>query len=307
MSLNFTLRQLEYFQAIASHSSISAAAEHHNISRSALSAAVSDLEATLGVSLFVRKRASGVVLTPIGIQLRDISRDVLESAARIERVLRGGELSGSLGVGCITALGPTVAPPLLDYFRDNHPQVTLRLRTGEAEELVKLLHSGEIELVVGYGLDHRESLESETLFEDRIHIILPENHRLAKVDVVDATELRAEPMVLLDTPQSADSVGQYFSTLGFRPTVHYRFSNFEVVRSLVARGVGYSLVIQHPVSNLSYEGLGIVARPLTPTPPPVPVSVVWSEGRALTSLAEEARQALRHVARPSVSESLYGD
>jgi len=307
MALNFTLRQLEYFQAIASHSSISAAAEHHNISRSALSSAVSDLETTLGVQLFIRKRASGVVLTPIGIQLRDISREVLESAGRIELALRGGELSGHLGVGCITALGPTVAPPLLDYFRENHPQVTMRLRTGEAEEILKLLNAGDIELAIGYGLGLHASVQSETLFEDRIHAIFPENHRLAKNEVVNASDLRDEPMVLLDTAQSADSIGLYFASLGFRPNVHYRFSNFEVVRSLVARGVGYSLVIQHPVSNLSYEGLGIVARPLNPQPPAVPVSVVWMEGRRLTSLAEEARNALRTVTRPSAHGSLYSD
>ena len=307
MTLNFTLRQLEYFHAVAAHSSISAAAEKQRISRSALASAISDLETALGCRLFTRQKARGVMLTPVGAQLLEMSREVLDSASRIEAVLRGAELSGSLGIGCFNALGPTVVPPLLDHFRRNHPRVTLRVQTGMLEELTAMLKSGEIELAVGYGLNYDSLLQAEEVYTERMHVILPEGHPLAEKDVVSASDLRDETMVLLDTPQNSENVRSYFAGQGFVPRIGYRFKNFEVIRSLVARGVGYSLVIQHPVTNLSYEGLGIVPRPLDPVPFPVSVSVAWLVGRALSPLAREARTALQAMDRPPAASRFYDD
>ncbi|WP_307823415.1 LysR substrate-binding domain-containing protein [Microbacterium sp. KRD172] len=233
------------------------------------------------------------------MHLLEMSNELIESASRIEATLRGDELSGRLGIGCFASLGPTLIPSLFAHFRDNYPEVKLRLRTGAHDELEALLESGEIELAIGYGLHATDTLDTEDLYEDRMHVILPHGHRLAAQEVVRPEQLMRETLILLDTPPSSENVRLYFAAHGLVSKPRFRFQDFEVVRSLVARGIGYSVVVQHPASDVSYEGLGIVARPLDPTPAPVPVSCAWVDGRALTPPALEARRALRVLAPPS--------
>lgn len=304
---NFTLRQIEYFRAAAEHGSISAAAEKERVSRSALAAAISDLETALGYQLFTRQKAKGVVLTPFGTQLLELSTDVVESAGRIAQSLRGDQLSGRLGIGCFTSLGPTIVPRLFDYFRTRFPGVTLQVHTGGAEELTAKLRGGEIELAVGYGLQAARDIEADELYSDRLHAILPVSSPLAHAKQVRAKDLIEETLVLLDAHPGPENVRTYFASQGLTVRPKYRFHDYEVVRSLVARGIGYSLVIQRPVSELSYEGFGVAARPLDPAPFTTPVSCAWLLGRALTPAARAARAALRALAQPPNELGLYDE
>lgn len=305
--LNFTFRQLEYFRAVAQQGSISAAAEKQRISRSALASAIIDLEAVLGCQLLIRHKAKGVVLTPIGVNLLEMSQELLDTAGHMAASLRGEELSGNLSIGCFASLGPTIVPSLVSYFAERYPNVHLKLRTGTQDELTTLLRSGEIEIAIGYGLHATETLEVEELYADWMHVILPASHPLAEREVVRASDLVTESLVLLDTPPSSENVRNYFSaqSMPLKPT--YRFQDFEVVRSLVARGLGYSIVVQRPAGNISYEGHRVVTRPLEPAPAPVPVCCAWVKERALTALADEAKSALKVLARPADWESLHPD
>ena len=301
----FTFRQLEYFRAIAMNGSISAASDQERISRSALAAALDELERSLECQLFIRQKSHGMVLTAAGEQVLGMAHELLQGAQNLETSVRGGELSGTLAIGCFTSLGPTLIPRLFDYFTTHHPGVTLRVYTEPLERLVELLRSGEIEVAVSYDLDFDPTLETEPLYKARLHAILPANHRLAAQAVVEAADLASEPLILLDTPPSPEFVRNYFSAQGITPNLQHRFKNFEVIRSLVARGVGYSLVIQRPAVDRSYEGLELVARPLSPQPPAEVVSCAWPSNRRLSANARAALEGLREVARPEHVTDLY--
>ncbi|GAA3677367.1 LysR substrate-binding domain-containing protein [Arthrobacter ginkgonis] len=303
----FTFRQLEYFRAIAMNGSISAASDQERISRSALAAALDELERSLGCQLFIRQKSHGMVLTAAGEQVLGMAHELLQGAQNLETSVRGGELSGTLAIGCFTSLGPTLIPRLFDHFTTHHPGVTLRVHTEPLDRLVELLRSGEIEVAVSYSLDFDPTLETEPLYTARLHAILPANHPLAAQEVVEAADLAYEPLILLDTPPSPEFVRNYFSAQGITPNLQHRFKNFEVIRSLVARGVGYSLVIQRPAVDRSYEGLELVARPLSPEPAAEVVSCAWPANRRLSANARAALEALREVARPVHTPELYGD
>jgi DNA-binding transcriptional LysR family regulator len=93
-------------------------------------------------------------------------------------------------------------------------------------------------------------------------------------------------MVLLDAPPSSDHTLALFERAGVEPNVRYRTTDFEVTRSLVGRGLGYSLLVQHPAVDASYEGLALVAKPLSPAVRPLSVKIVWPRGVRLTDRAE---------------------
>ena len=99
-------------------------------------------------------------------------------------------------------------------------------------------------------------------------------------------DLAAEPFILLDVPPSEHYFRTVFDAVGLRMTPTYRATGFELARSLVARGLGYSLAVQRPAVDRSYEGLGILTRPLKDVVPTTPVVMGWAGGGRLTRRAE---------------------
>jgi len=69
-----------------------------------------------------------------------------------------------------------------------------------------------------------------------------------------------------------------FAAAGLEMVVTHRARSFELARSLVARGLGYTMTVQQPAVSQSYEGLEIVSLPVRDTVPTTPVVLGWAEG-----------------------------
>ena len=108
----FTLRQLSCFVAACEGGGIGAAAGRLQLAQATVSAAIADLERTLGVQLLVRGSRRAAVPSPAGRQLLAAAVDVLAAAGRLDErsaALRG-DVSGELPVGCLVTLAPVAAP-----------------------------------------------------------------------------------------------------------------------------------------------------------------------------------------------------
>ncbi|MDA3628324.1 LysR family transcriptional regulator [Saccharopolyspora sp. WRP15-2] len=294
---NYTLRQLAYFVAVAETGSISGAAGGLHVSPTAVASALTELEKVFGTQLVVRRKAHGVSLTPSGSYLHSRAADLLRQADDLElNVASGGaELNGPLVIGCYSTVAPTVVPPLLEWFADNHPKVQVRVLEGSQVELPNRLLAGELELAVVYDLNLPTGLNSVVLYEAPAYVLLPADHRLANRPAVSLRELADEPMILLDVPPAAQHTMALFDRAGVEPNVALRASDFELTRSLVARGMGYAILIQRPVVGQSYEGLPVVVKEIRPAVRPIRVKAVWPEtvrltdrGRALLDFARDA-------------------
>jgi DNA-binding transcriptional LysR family regulator len=284
----YTLRQLSHFVAVADTGAISAAALKLHLSQGAVSAAVGELEKIFKVQLMVRRKAHGVSLTPAGKHLYARARLLLADAEELELSASSGglELAGPLVIGCYLTLAPTVLPPLLDGFMTNHPRVRLESVEGTQNGLLDRLLGGELDLAVVYDTDLPAALGSVELYKTSAYALLPAAHRLAAQPEVSLQELAPEPMVLLDAPPSSHHSLSLFDRAGAVPNVRYRTTDFEVTRSLVGRGLGYSLLVQHPAVDASYEGRGLVSKPLTPAVKPLSVKIVWPQAVRLTDRAQ---------------------
>ena len=109
-------------------------------------------------------------------------------------------------------------------------------------------------------------------------------------------------MILLDAPPSSHHTMTLFEQAGVSPAIRYRTTDFELTRSLVGRGVGYSVLVQRPAIDSSYEGLPVVPKPIVPAVKPVAVKMVWPEAIRLTDRAEAmvsfAASAARNARNP---------
>lgn len=294
----FTLRQLEYFKAVALHGSISAAAEAERVSRSAISAALDDLERVLGSSLCVRTKAQGIVLTDNGRQALIRAESILGEAEELQHLGSGDELMGTLTLGCFPSLAPTLIPRLWQEFARAHPLVTMNVISAGRAELVAMLERGEVDLAFAYNLHDYGSLRTASLYDTHMHAIMCPDHPLAAATAVQADDLASEPLLLMDISPSTDDILGYFAALGLTPHIALRSPQFEFVRSMVARGAGYSLFIQRPRMATSYEGLPIKALRVVPEPPLERASIAWAANRRLPRRAEAfVELALRNAAQ----------
>lgn len=281
----FTLRQLEYFRAVALHGSISAAAEIEMVSRSSISAALDDLERALGSTLCIRTKAQGVELTANGRDVLRRVQDILRGAGELAQLGDEAELQGTLAVGCFPSLAPTIIPRLWKDFAQLYPKVKLEVVTEGRAELVRLLEQGMIDVAIAYNLQTFDQLQTATLYDTVMHALFATGHPLTATGVVRAEDLAKEPLLLMDVSPSADDILGYFSGLGLTPRVGLRTSQFEFIRSLVARDIGYSMFIQRPRMDVSYEGLPIQTVRVQPEPPLERACIGWLVGQRPTRRA----------------------
>ena len=286
--VDITLRQLEHFRAIAEHDTLRDAAAAIRVSDSAIASALDQLERATGLQLCVRRKARGITLTADGRRVAVLAGELLDHAARMQDEIAGlaGVVAGPVAIGCSPGLAPTVVPPLLDRLRERHPAIDLEVVTAASTEIVPRLRRGELDLIITTSAARADDgFESRVLDERTVHAILPADHPLAALDPVPLADLAAEPLVLLDVEESAARVVSLFAPLGLEPIIGTRTGSFELIRSLVARGFGYSLQLQRPWGDRTYEGLPLAVRAIDPPPAPDAVRIIWPERVELTTRA----------------------
>ncbi|MCR2764301.1 LysR family transcriptional regulator [Microbacterium sp. zg.B48] len=281
-----TLRQLANFVAAAEDGTISGAAKRLSYSPSAISASITELERVLGAELCVRRRAQGVSLTSTGRLIFARAKRLLEDAAELSYAVGGGgsELVGPLVVGCFATLAPTVLPRLLDEYEKLHPRVTVDFVVGAQDELQEALVTGAIDAAIMYDVGGMDGLDRFTLYEARGYALFGERHPLAARETVRLEEVAELPLVLYDQEPSTRYAMSVFEAGGLTPNIRHRTHAFELTRSLVARSTtDYAVLVQRPANKLSYEGLPIVEKEITPPPPAVPVVLARSRGVEVSS------------------------
>lgn len=258
----FTLRQLAYFVTVAECGTLAGAADRHHVSQSAISLSLSQLERAIGVQLLIRKRSRGVALTVGGRRILPDVRRLLAHAGEVESNARslGSSLSGDLAVGCFPTLTPFLIPALLRGFSQTHPDVTTQLVEGSVRELCDQLLEGAAEIALMYDLGIPEGISKTHLYKIRPYVLLAADHRLARSDPINLNELSDEPMVMLDMPPSRVMFEEVLASGGVRPDVRFVSTSFESVRSLVASGAGYSVLLQRPDPRFTYAGPPLVHR-----------------------------------------------
>lgn len=283
--MRYTLRQLEYLVAAAETGTLTAAAARCHVSQAGIALAITELERALGVQLLVRRKAKGVKLTPAGQRTLAEARTLLNQAEALESnaVASGGQLSGRLRVGCYTTLAPFFIPPLLDGFAAGNPLLRLEFTEGTQPDIQRLLLDGALEVALLYDRSLQADIEHRLVTTLHPYVLLPADHPLGRSREVDLTELDGEPLIRLDLPPNLGGSGQLAADAG-AAAGWYRTPNFELVRCLVGRGLGYAVLVQQPAGDLTYDGHRVITRPIAGAAP-VALVLAYPRGAQLTKRA----------------------
>ena len=260
MLSRITQRQLEYFVASGDAGSISAASERIHVSSPSISAAITHVEAELGVQLFIRHHAQGISLTPVGRQVLQEAKLILEQMTNLYTIASESlnSVRGPLRVGCLASLAPMITPELVFGFGRAYPGVRVTQVEGNHEELLEKLRSGEIDIALTYDLATSDDITFEPLAQLPPYVMVGDYHPLANLPAVSIQDLATHPMVLLDMPWSREYFLSLFMQAEVTPNIVMRSSNLETVRAMVGNGIGYCIANARPKSNLSQDGKRLI-------------------------------------------------
>jgi DNA-binding transcriptional LysR family regulator len=238
------VRQLEMFRAVAEEGTFTRAAERLHVSQSAITRQLQLLEYELG-TLLLRRTHHGVVLTPDGEILlttaHRISSEIIDAVSQISgaRELQRGVLS--LGGGMTVAL--YVFPKLLKKFRSMYKNVELKVTTGEADSLLRLLRTRQIDLALLTLPIVGPDLEVQPVLKEEMVVIAARNHPLGREHTVDPQKLARYPFVLFESGSNTRKViDDFFLEHGIAVNVVMQTENVEIIKAMVASGLGISFL-----------------------------------------------------------------
>ena len=167
-----------------------------------------------------------------------------------------------LRLGAFHTFGPYLVPELLERLAVQGHSVDLELLEGDQRQIVDALQAGAVDAALLYDFDLGKEIETTRLAGLQPYVLLAEGHPLCSKKRLSLVELANEPLILLDAPPSGHYFLSLFSDQSLNPLVRIRSSSFEMVRGLVARGFGYSLLTTKPAGAMSYDGRALATRPL---------------------------------------------
>lgn len=295
------LRDLHMLMAVARSGSMSKAAEQLAISHPVVSKTVGDLEAVLGVPLFDRS-SHGVKPTIYGealLKCGAVVFDELRQGIRHVEFLADPTV-GNLRFGCPEAMAAGFIPAVAEQFRRQYPDVVLDMINADMTPKYRELRELDVEFLVGripmpfLG----EDLIGETLFEERLLVVVGAQSRWARRRRVELADLVDEAWVLPppDTVPGMLAI-ELFRAMGLRcpPPKTITFS-IHLTCSLLATGAFLALL---PESLLRFSGKRLSLAVLSVKLPPQQsaVGVISVKNRTLSPLAERFIGCARQMAK----------
>ncbi len=278
-------RHMVYFVAAARCLNITRAASTLHIAQPALTRAIHNLEAKLGVQLFQRVK-NRISLTESGnsflLEAENTLRLLDNSALTAQRAARGE--MGKLEIGFISTAGLAVIPGLIQRFRSQYPGPLIVLREMRAAEIEAGLRMGSIDVGFSYGPMRERELLVRTLRPDRLMVALPDSHALARSRDVDLSDLRNEVFILPNYETAGtlvDIVLAECRRAGFQPRVGHPIATTTVMTTmgLISAGLGVTVTTENvkpyaqkhvafrPIRNSRVTlGLAVMCRQQDPSP-----------------------------------------
>ena len=284
MAISF--RQVRYFIAVANAGKISAAAANLNISQSAVSAAISALEEELEAPLFQRQ-SGGVVLTYEGYQFVRHAQNILAAVSEATQGLRrsGRTLSGNVRVGLTYTVAGYFIPQILMRFRRSFPDVRVHLQEQQRVEIEEMIVQGNLDIAVILvsNLKNVEQISSRVLMRSRRRLWLCANHYLMGAEHVGFAEISEQPYVMLTVDEAEQSALRYWTAAQYSPNIFFRTTSVEAVRSMVATGMGVTILSDMVYRPWSLEGQHVEVKSVEGIVHPMNVGLIWKKDNKMNA------------------------
>jgi LysR family transcriptional regulator, regulator for metE and metH len=264
MKLHLEFRHLRTIRAIHDCGGLARAADRLNITQSALSHQVKNLEDQIGVELFVR-RSKPMTLSAAGQRLLRLAEQVLPQVEAVEQDFAGLK-SGKTGrlhiaIECHACFEWLF--PVLEQFRRAWPEVDVDIRPGLQFQALPALQKEEVDLVVSSDPETLAGVEFAPLFDYEPVFLASSSHPLAAKPYVEAEDFAGETLITYPVERPRlDVFSQLLTPAGVEPAAIRQVELTAVILLLVASNRGVSVLPDWVVREVRYNS-DYVTRPLT--------------------------------------------
>ncbi len=192
-------RQLQYFVALADKEHFGQAAEASNVSQSAFSNAIRELETTLGRQLVDRTNRQ-VTITATGREVATQARLVLRDIEALVEIAAGGRkpLTGDLRLGVIPTIAPFLLPRTLPKLRRRYAELNLYLVEDQTQRIYERLMAGDLDVLLLALPWDMKGVDTETLFRDNFCLAARRGTRRVREGTFRFNRLEADSILLLE-------------------------------------------------------------------------------------------------------------
>jgi LysR family transcriptional regulator, hydrogen peroxide-inducible genes activator len=296
-----TLQELRYLIALADSGHFGQAAEACFVSQSTLSTGLKKLEDFLGVIVFDRS-LKRVTPTPIGREIVESARRIIEEAARIRELASFAKdpMDRTLHLGVIPTLGPYYLPHVLTRVRATHPKLRLLLREEMTPHMLAHLADGKLDAgLLALPIDD-PGLEVAPLFVEPFLAAVPGGHALAKAKTVNIEELATAGLLLLEEGHCLRDQALEACHLQDLKSEEIRATSLETLRQMVAMGLGVTLIPTLAGAGINATGDQVVLKPISKPGAARSIGLVWRRRSAMAGSIEQLAETLSAQLPPGV-------
>ncbi|WP_027578864.1 hydrogen peroxide-inducible genes activator [Bradyrhizobium sp. Ai1a-2] len=305
--IQFTLRQLRYFDALARHGHFGRAAEACAITQPALSMQIKELEEAVG-GVLLERSARQVVLTKFGEELAQRVREILRSVDELGDFARASrdQLVGRLRIGMIPTIAPYLLPKVIANLTQMHPELDIHVRETVTPKLIKELAEGRLDTAIVALPVSEPSLTEVALFTENFLLVRPGEDEGTPVPSSEA--LREMKLLLLEEGHCFREQALSFCNMQSSPPREVlEASSLSTLVQMVGAGIGVTLIPEMAVGVETRSASVSVARFKDPQPSRT-IGMVWRKtsplARQLMQISEVvclSAEALREQRAPKSS------
>jgi DNA-binding transcriptional LysR family regulator len=253
------------------YGSLTKAAQSLGYTQSGISHMINDLEAEWDMALLERKR-SGVRITSDGLKILAHVQAVCDAHKKLLTEIEElhGLSSGLIRVGTFSSVATHWLPNIIKSFQRDYPNIEFELLLGDYTEIENWIMEGRVDC--GFlRLPTKPELESIFLEQDKLLVILPENHPMAEHKYFPISGLAGEPFILLEKGAKAE-ISEIFDRHNIIPNVRFTTWDDYAIMAMVEKGLGISIlpelilqrapyrIIKKELAVAAYRKIGLVMK-----------------------------------------------
>ncbi|HUC51552.1 MAG TPA: LysR substrate-binding domain-containing protein [Xanthobacteraceae bacterium] len=305
--VEITLRQLHYFDALATHNHFGRAAAACAISQPALSMQIKELEEALGAML-IERGARQVRLTKLGEEAALRVRDILRSVDELGDFARASRdrLAGRLRVGMIPTIAPYLLPTVIENLARMRPELDIRVREALTSKLIQELAEGRLDTAIVALPVSEPSLTEVPLFTEDFVLVRPGEDEGTPVPNNEA--LRDMRLLLLEEGHCfRDQALSFCHMQSSLPRETLDASSLSTLVQMVSAGMGVTLIPEMAVAVETRSASVSISRFKDPQPSRT-IGMVWRKTSPLagqllqlSKVVYRSADALREQSKPVAS------
>ena len=247
-------RRLQVFFTVAKLLSFTKAAETLHMTQPAVTFQVRQLEEHFNTRLFDRTH-NRISLTEAGANVYEYAEKIFELYSEMTNMIKEmtGEIGGSLTIGASTTIAEYMLPSLLGDFRNKYQEVVIHLKVSNTEGIVSMVENNVIDLGVVEAPVGNKNLVVEHCRNDKLVVIVPNNHPLASQPVVKVEQLLEYPFICREEGSGTREVIEDYVNHGYGRkdglNVAMELGRPEAVKGAVEAGMGISIVSEATIAK----------------------------------------------------------